>query len=274
MAEIVGIYAVSHTPVLTNLPGAPSKEVADAAYAAFRSLGERLRSANPDVLLLISDDHLHNFFLDNLPAFCIGAGDDFEGPIEDWLKAPKIRVEGHPQLARALLDGLFENGFDPALSMHLRLDHAMVTPMECMGIYGSFPVVPLYVNCVQPPLPRMARCVEMGRAIRKAIRALPGSLRVAVLGTGGLSHDVGTPRMGIINKAFDEEFLRLLGQDGSDVVSRFAQEEVHTAGNGAEEVRNWLIPHGVSDCRGFELIFYEAVEPWYTGIGLASWKLH
>ena len=82
MADIVGIYAVSHTPVLTNFPDAPGKEVAERAYSAFRQLGEELRAARPDVVLLISDDHLHNFFLDNLPAFCIGAGEDFEGPID------------------------------------------------------------------------------------------------------------------------------------------------------------------------------------------------
>ncbi len=272
MAEIAGIFAVSHTPVMTNLPDNPPADVTAAVFASFRAIGEEIAGIQPDVVLLISDDHLHNFFLDNMPAFCIGLGEKHDSPVEGWLKVAKRVIPGHPAFAAHLLGSLYSDSFEPALSMELTLDHGMITPLELAGISGDFPCVPLLVNCVQPPLPRMGRCIALGKAVRKAIESFEGAERVVVLATGGLSHDVGTPRMGIVNAEFDRTFLSLLEAGEPEALACYAQEHVNEAGNGAEEIRNWLVAHGIAGCRGFTLHHYEPVQDWYTGIGLGRWR--
>ncbi|NOW48897.1 aromatic ring-opening dioxygenase catalytic subunit (LigB family) [Novosphingobium sp. SG751A] len=272
MAEVAGIYAVSHTPVMTNLPGNPPEAVSAEIYRVFEQIGREIAQINPDVMLLISDDHLHNFFLDNMPAFCLGTGESHPSPIEGWLKVPQRDIPGDPAFGAHVLESLFANDFEISFSMELTLDHGMVTPLELMGISGQFPCVPLQVNCVQPPLPRMARCIAIGQAVRRAIESYDAGKRVVVLATGGLSHDVGTPRMGMVNEAFDRRFLDLLAQGTAEPLATYAQHHVHEAGNGAEEIRNWLVAHGIAGCSGFDLYHYTQVSDWYTGIGLGRWR--
>ena len=272
MAEVVGVVAASHTPVLTNMPDAPERDIAEQVYQQFTALGEKVTALKPDVLLLVSDDHLHNFFLNNLPAFCIGAADRYDGPVEAWLKVPAQDFSGQSELGAYLVDAAFDAGFDPALSMELTLDHAFVTPLSLMGLSG-IPIVPLYVNCVQPPLPRMQRCIDFGQALGRAIESYSGQERVVVVATGGLSHDVGTPQMGALNEDFDRRFLELLQQGRPGPLAEFSQTNVDSAGNGAEEVRAWLLAHGISRCRGFSTLYYHPVQAWYTGIAFGTWEL-
>lgn len=272
MAALTGIFAASHTPVMLNFPDAIAPGDLEVVYASFRELGRRILAAQPDAIVVIADDHLHNFFLNNLPAFCIGAAEDYETPIEPWLKAQRRRLRGDPQLGAYLLGAAFEAGFDPALSMELVLDHGMLTPLELAGVAGDIPIVPLLVNCVQPPLPTMRRSLEWGYFLGEALRKFPHAEKVCVLGTGGLSHDVGTPRMGMVNEAFDREFLRLLASGSDTDLVRHATEHVDEAGNGTEEIRSWLIARGAAGADAtFDLLHYKALPDWYTGIALAEW---
>ena len=271
MAEIVGLFGVSHTPVMTNLPDAPDAALRDEVFARFRAMGDRIRALAPDAVLLISDDHLHNFFLDNLPAFCVGAADHYDTPVEHWLKVERQTVAGDPVLGMHLIGELLRHDFDPALSMELTLDHGMVTPTTLMGIHGLYPVIPLIVNTVQPPMPRMRRCIALGTAVGDAIRSYEGCRRVAVIATGGLSHDVGTPRMGIVSEEFDREFLRLLALGEPAALADYCQANASLGGNGTEEVRNWLVAHGIAGCTGFAAEFYHPVSAWYTGIAIGEW---
>lgn len=52
------------------------------------------------------------------------------------------------------------------------------------------PVVPMTINVVLYPLPTPARCWALGEAVGTAIKSYPKDLRVAVIGTGGLSHQL------------------------------------------------------------------------------------
>lgn len=273
MADIVGTFAVSHTPVMTNLPDAPELDERDQIFSAFKSVGQGIKDLNPDALVVISDDHLHNFFLNNMPAFCVGAGEAHASPMEDWLKVERRQVRGHRALAAHIIDGSFASGFDPAFSLSLTLDHGMVTPLELAGIAGQTPIVPILVNTVQPPMPNMGRCIAFGAAIGDAIRSFQGCERVAILATGGLSHDVGTPRMGMVNEEFDRGFLAHLESGDDQALVAFGEAEVANAGNGAEEIRNWLVAHGIAAGGQFETIIYRPVASWYTGIALGRWKL-
>ncbi|WP_031255831.1 2,3-dihydroxyphenylpropionate 1,2-dioxygenase [Curvibacter lanceolatus] len=271
MAKFVGAFAASHTPVMLNLPQAVHDDVRMRVYAAFKDLGALIAATRPDVLVLVSDDHLHNFFLDNFPAFCVGAGDLYPVPAEHWLKAPKSVLPGDAGFGAHLLGEALNADFDPSFSMHLTLDHGVLTPLLLAGLHEKVRIVPLLINCVQPPLPTMRRCLQWGRMLREAIESYEPDLRIAVLATGGISHDVATPRMGMVNESFDREFIRLLESRDEFALEQFATHRVNEAGNGAEEIRNWLVAQGVSRGAAFHNHFYEAVPEWYTGIALASW---
>lgn len=273
MAELVGVFAASHTPVMLNFPDAIPDDDRAAIFGAFQALGDELKRAEPQSVIVVSDDHLHNFFLDNFPAFCIGAAAAYSTPVEHWLKAEKQTLRGDGDLGAHLLGEALRHGFDPSFSMELTLDHGVLTPLHLAGIAGAVRVVPLLVNCVQPPLPTMARSLQWGRFLRVAVESFTGCERVAILATGGISHDIATPRMGAVNEGFDREFLRLLGAGDDAALLRHASEHVDEAGNGAEEIRTWLVAHGAAAGAAFEPIYYKAVSNWYTGIGLGRWQV-
>lgn len=272
MAEIVGLFATSHTPVMLQFPDAiPADERAEI-FAAFSRIGRAITEARPQALVVFSDDHLHNFFLNNLPAICIGAADRYPTPVEHWLKAEKRVLGGDPDLSAYLLTNALENDFDPSFSMELTLDHGVLTPLELAGIARDIPVVPVLFNCVQPPMPTMRRCYQFGVWLGAALRAYESLDRVAVLATGGISHDLATPRMGMVNEAFDREFLARLEAADADGAVGYAAEHVHEAGNGAEEIRMWLAAMGCAAGGRFRTHYYRAVRDWYTGIALGQWE--
>ncbi|MBI5721707.1 MAG: 2,3-dihydroxyphenylpropionate 1,2-dioxygenase [Burkholderiales bacterium] len=273
MAELVGVFAASHTPVMLNFPDAIPDAEREAIFGAFKRLGDALRRSAPQTLIVVSDDHLHNFFLNNFPAFCIGAAESYPTPVEHWLKADKTTLQGDADFAAHLLATALHGGFDPSFSMELTLDHGVLTPLHLAGLVGSVRIVPLLVNCVQPPLPTMQRALQWGRLVRQAVASFEGCERVAVLATGGISHDIATPRMGQVNEVFDREFLRLLEAGEDEALVDYAAEHVDEAGNGAEEIRTWLVAHGAADGARFEPVYYRAVSNWYTGIGLGRWHV-
>jgi hypothetical protein len=118
----------------------------------------------------------------------------------------------------------------------------------------------------------MKRCLQWGRFLGDALRDFDGCERIAVLATGGLSHDVGTPRMGMVNETFDREVLRLLGAGDDAALVDYCSSHVNEGGNGAEEVRTWLMGHGVAGGEGFDVIYYKALRGWYAGIGIGQWS--
>jgi aromatic ring-opening dioxygenase catalytic subunit (LigB family) len=271
MADIVGIFAVSHTPVMLQFPDAIPAGDREEVFSAFRAIGQEIAAARPQALVVLSDDHLHSFFLDNLPAICIGAAEQYPTPVEHWLKAERRVLPGHADLGAYVVTSALEGDFDPALSMELTLDHGVLTPLELAGVARDIPLVPVLFNCVQPPLPTMRRCFRFGKWLGEALRAYANVERVAILATGGISHDIATPRMGMVNEAFDREFLRLLEAADADRAVRFATDHVNEAGNGAEEIRMWLAAMGCAAGRPFRTRYYRAVQDWYTGIALGTW---
>ena len=97
MAELVGVFAACHGPLIArDWDVMPADHRAKLA-AAFDEIGKRLRAARPDLLVVVSPDHWVNFFINNLPAICIGVGDEHDGPPEPFMKKvyPRERLKGH-----------------------------------------------------------------------------------------------------------------------------------------------------------------------------------
>jgi aromatic ring-opening dioxygenase catalytic subunit (LigB family) len=273
VADIVAAFAASHVPLMVQRPEAAAAEQRDRAFGCFTAMGRRIAGARPEALVMISNEHMQNFFLNNLPTVCIGMADCYEGPIESWIKLPQRTQRGDADLGAHLFARALADGFDPSRSLDLKLDHGTLAPLHLAQIDADLPVVPIMFNNVEPPLPTMRRCLDWGTCIGRAVRDYAGLERVAVLATGGLSHDVGTPNMGATDPAFDREFLRLLATNETDELLRFSQERASAAGNGTEEVRNWIVARGIVGDAPMDVSFYDDIPAWYTGVSIVEWKV-
>ena len=272
MASFAGAYAASHGPLIirewTRVP-ADEKERMSRAY---RELGRRIAAAQTDLLIVIAPDHWSNFFLDNMPTVCLGVGETHDGPPEPWMKDfPHRQMAGHAEFAMHIADTTLAQGFEPSISHRLKLDHGFCIPLWKMELERLPRIVPLVVNSIEPPLPSLARCYQWGTLLRRAIESYPQNLRVAVLGTGGLSHSIGEKTMGAIYEEFDRETLRFFGRPERELI-QFLDTKLATSGNGSEEVRNWLVAHGAALGRGFELVDYLPVPAVIVGCGFAAWR--
>lgn len=274
MAELVGVYAASHGPMIVRNWNILAPAERENLTSAFSELGRRIKAAQPDALIVISPDHWVNFFIDNLPAICVGVGEAHDGPPEPWFTAfPHRKMAGHPPLAEHVVRTALERDFEPSISYQLALDHGFCIPLWKTGLEPLPAIVPVIFNDLEPPFPSVKRCYAWGAMLAAAVASYPGKLRVGVLATGGLSHSIGEPDMGRIDEAFDRDCIRRFENGDAPALFDFLNERLPGAGNGASEVRNWVAAHGAARGRGFELIRYDPIPNVYVGCGFASWKL-
>ncbi len=276
MAELVGVFAASHGPMIAREWDNLSPSMRSHLTVAFDELGRRVENVKPDVLIVISPDHWVNFFIDNLPSVCIGVGEVHDGPPEPFMKKvyPHETVPGHPALSHHILQEALNEGFDPSLSHRLTLDHGFCLPLWRLGIGPDVALAPIVVNSLEDPMPTIKRCVQWGHLLRKAIASYSGDLRVAILATGGLSHSIGESTMGMVDQNFDRSCIRLFEEGSESELVRSLPEQLRNTGNGAHEVRNWVIAHGAAGSRGFELVDYAPLPELYVGCALAEWRIN
>jgi 2,3-dihydroxyphenylpropionate 1,2-dioxygenase len=271
--SIVAALAAGHAPGITGWPEQAPQEQSERFFRGYRRLREALLAARPDVVIVITPEHWANFFLNNMPAFCVGVGEEFEGPLEDpaWLKVPRARVPGHPALARKLLNAM-RREIDLAFSEELILDHGSMVPLHFVAPEMKLPAIPLIVNCLAHPMPPLGRCHKMGRALGEIVRAWPE--RVALLATGGLSHWPAMLEAGKINVEFDREFLRMIETGSAEEFTRYDDAEIEAeAGPGAHEIRTWVALAGALGGVKAEVLAYEPVKAWATGCALAKFNV-
>ena len=268
---IVFACGASHAPGITAWPEAAPKEQAQKIIGSYRQLSEMLHATKPDALVAITVEHWANFFLNQMPAFCIGRADHYEGPVEEWLRLAKTRVPGDRELAAEIIDACFDRGFDPSFSDELMFDHATMIPIHFLTPNYDIPVVPLIVNTLTPPMPSAKRCYALGSFLGKALEKT--SKRVAVVATGGLSHWPGEAKNGKINVGFDKHFLDVLINGDRSKLADYSHEEIaHEAGSGGHEIRTWIALAGAVPDWKATLLAYEPVVPWATGYGLVAFS--
>jgi aromatic ring-opening dioxygenase catalytic subunit (LigB family) len=269
--SIVFACAASHAPGMTAWTEAAPKEQAENVLGSYRKLGAMLEAASPDVLVAITVEHWANFFLNQMPAFCIGRAEHYEGPVEEWLRIPKARIPGDSVLGAELMDACLDGGFDPAFSDELIFDHATMLPLHFLNPNMALPVVPIILNTLTPPMPTPKRCFALGRFLGETVAR--NQKRVAMIATGGLSHWPGEAKAGKINTVFDKRFLETLITGDRGRLADYKHEEIATeAGSGGHEIRTWItLAAAVPDWKA-ELLAYEPVVPWATGCGLVAFN--
>jgi len=268
--SLVFAAVCSHAPGITGRAQRADPAVRDAFYANLGKLRARLEAQKPDALIVVAAEHFANFFMNNMPAYCVGMADSYEGPIEDeqWLAIARHTVPGNADLSRRVISALLRD-IDVAYAEEWKFDHGIMVPLNFMTPRYDLPVIPVNVNCQGPPLTPLARAYEFGRALRRACDAQPE--RIALIGTGGISHWPATPDSGVINEAWDREFLtRFLANDRAALTSYTDEETLRDAGQGGFEIRTFLTVAGATEGARGELLFYAPIPIFAVGCTVAT----
>ena len=230
----------SHGPGITGRAHLADPALRDPFHAAFYALGDEMRAARPDALVLIGAEHFGNFFMNNMPAFAVGMADEYHGPVEDpaWLGIAKTRIPGHADLSQRLITEAMQT-VDLAYAEEWMFDHGLIVPLHFLTPKFDLPIVPVNINCQGPPLAPLHRAWALGQALRRAADAVPE--RIAIIATGGISHWPATPDSGKINVEFDHEFMRRwAGNDQAALLSYNDVDVYREAGQGGFEIRTYI----------------------------------
>lgn len=202
----------------------------------------------PDVAVIVYNDHANAVGLDLVPTFGIGTAESYDVADEGWGRRAVPKVIGAPELSEHLVRELMDDSFDIATFHRLDVDHGLTVPLSvyCPEPGEAWPcaVVPVLVNVIQYPQPTAARCFALGQALGRAIRSFPPDLKVAVFGTGGMSHQLAGARAGLINKRFDRMFLDAIESDPGRLTALSREDYIREAGTEGLELIMWLVMRG------------------------------
>ncbi|MFK7830621.1 MAG: hypothetical protein AB8B57_12670 [Congregibacter sp.] len=311
MARIILGIGASHTTLMnTRWDSVDHLPEAHAFKAALQTASETLHEKSPDIAVVIGSNHFRGHWLDLMPTFTVGVDEILSSGEHGTPKGPQ---KSTPTQALAIANSLTEQNFDIAFSTRLVIDHGLSHAIQYLTGENGIPVVPIMINSFAPPLASLTRCVALGRALKKAVAQLPEELTVAVIGSGGLSHQLPFPdwrspqsdnddflvdswkngrgdweryetrRREIIvnapakiNRTFDENFLdRLCAGETETWLSELAEDALaKTAGNGANELRNWLVMHAATGFSGGTTLSYAPIAQWLTGMAVFICEPH
>jgi len=240
----------SHAPGITGRASLADPRLRDPLYAAYGRMAEQLRAARPDALLIVAAEHFANFFMTNMPSFAIGMANSYSGPIEDpgWLGIARTRIPGNAALSRQLIQEVMQT-VDVAYAEEWQFDHGIMVPLHFLTPRFDLPVIPVNINCQGPPLTPLHRAWAFGEALRRAADSV--SQRIAVVGTGGISHWPATPDSGKINETWDRELLdRWQRNDKAALLAYSDRETYRDAGQGGFEIRTFISVAAAARGRG------------------------
>jgi 2,3-dihydroxyphenylpropionate 1,2-dioxygenase len=268
--SLVFAGVVSHAPGITGRAERADPKVRDAFYAKLGELRERLAATRPDALIVVAAEHFANFFMNNMPAYCMGMAEAYEGPIEDeeWLAIKRTRVPGNADLSRRIVRVVLAD-IDLAYAEEWKFDHGIMVPLHFLTPKYDVPVIPVNINCQGPPLTPLHRAYEFGRALRRACDAQPE--RIAIVGTGGISHWPATPNSGVINEAWDRAFLaKFVANRRAELIAYSDEETFRDAGQGGFEIRTFLAVAGATEGATGEVLFYAPIPVFAVGCTVAQ----
>jgi protocatechuate 4,5-dioxygenase beta chain len=272
MARLTAGIACSHVPAIGAAMdlGKTAEPYWAPLFQGFEPSRRWMAQNTPDVVFLIYNDHATAFSLDMIPTFAIGCADEFKPADEGWGPRPVPIVKGHPELAGHITQAVIQSDFDLTIVNRMDVDHGLTVPLSLMfGQPQAWPckVIPFAVNVVQYPPPSGNRCYQLGRAIRRAIDSFDANLEVQIWGTGGMSHQLQGPRAGLINKAFDTQFLDKLVTDPESLTRIPHVQYIREAGSEGIELVMWLIMRGALDAQVREVHRFYHVPASNTAVG-------
>jgi len=255
MAEVVWGLATSHVPSIGAAMDRGKTETPDwrGLFDGYAPAREWLAQHRPDVAVVVYNDHANGIDLDVVPTFAIGTAEHYAVADEGFGRRPVPDVVGDADLSLHLVESLVDEGFDLTVLQELEVDHGLTVPLSVWtpdpGDAWPCPVVPLLVNVIQYPQPTAARCYALGQALGRAIASYPVDAKVAVLGTGGMSHQLAGARAGLINPEFDAMFLEAIEKDPEKLARIPRADYIRDAGSEGIEMIMWLIMRGAMNER-------------------------
>ena len=249
MATIIGGIGTSHVPTIAVAydKGRQNEPAWAPLFDGYKPVAQWLKDQRADVLVFFYNDHASTFFFDLYPTFALGVGAHF--PIADegagLRNLPPLR--GDVKLQAHMAQSLVNDEFDLTVFQEKPIDHGCASPLPLLWPHEpDWPgtIVPIAINVLQYPLPTARRCYRLGQAVRRAIESYPEDLRVVVVGTGGLSHQIHGERTGFNNTAWDMEFLELLENDPEQLTRMTHADYVRMGGAESVEQIMWLAMRG------------------------------
>jgi len=249
VAEIIGGLTASHVPAIGAAidNGKTLEPYWQPVFAGFEFAKQYVSDLKPDVLILVYNDHASAFSLELIPTFALGCAAEFQPADEGWGPRPVPKVIGEPELAAHLAQALILEEFDLTIVNQMDVDHGLTVPLSLVfGQPARWPVkvIPLAVNVVQYPPPLGRRCLNLGRAIGRAVASYPLDLKVMIWGTGGMSHQLQGLRAGLINREFDLRFMDLLENDPDAAAAISHVDYLRESGSEGIELVMWLVMRG------------------------------
>ncbi len=249
MARIIGGIGTSHVPTIGVAYDKKKQDDPSWAplFAGYKPVAEWLAAKKPDVLVFFYNDHATTLFFDLYPTFALGVGERF--PIADegaGLRGlPDLR--GDVDFQAHIGESLVNDEFDIAFFQSKPIDHGIASPLPLMWPHDpDWPgtVVPIAVNVLQYPLPTARRCFRLGQAVRRAVESYPEDLKVVIVGTGGLSHQIHGERTGFNNTEWDLQFLDAIRDDPEPLTQLRHADYVQRGGAESVEQIMWLAMRG------------------------------
>ena len=276
MATIVGAVASSHTPTIGF--ALDTRKQDDPAWTpifeAYKPVQAWLAEKKPDVLVIVFNDHVTSFFFDHYSQFALGIGESYAVADEGGGPRALPPVRGHAALSHHIAAGLVTDEFDLSYFQDKPLDHGCFSPLSMLWPHDpTWPgaIVPLQIGVLEFPIPSARRCYKLGQSLRKAIESYPDDLKVALVATGGLSHQVHGERCGFNNPEWDVEFLDLIEKDPERLAGMTIGEFARRGGFEGAEVIMWLVMRGAmtKTVRKLHQSYYL---PSMTGIATAIYE--
>src|SRR5262245_61413902 len=249
MARIVGGIGTTHVPSIGNAiaKGLQREPYWKPFFDGFDGARHWLAQVKPDVVVVFYNDHGLNFFLDKMPTFAVGAASEYRHADEGWGLPVSQPYPGDPELSWHVIESLIDDEFDVTTCQEMLVDHAFTIPLALLWPEPNVRLVrtlPISINTVQHPLPSPARCFKLGQAVGRALDRYGADLKVLILGTGGLSHQLDGKRAGFINKEFDLLCLDKLVNDPQTLARYSSMQIVEQAGSQGVELLNWIAMRG------------------------------
>jgi protocatechuate 4,5-dioxygenase beta chain len=238
---------------------------------------EKLRQARPQSLVAVGNDHFHQFFMDNMPAFLLGKMEVFDGTYYNEVREfglPRCRVPGDVELAQQILEGAMKRGVDLSFSNELKIDHSIVVPLLFVRPEMDLPIVPIMSNCVAPPIPPAERFYQVGRVLRSVIGEIPGDKRIGVVVSGNLSLEVGGPLQfepRPMNEEFDDKAVGWISSgDIETAIRECTFDRMTGAGNVTHAFLNYLLAMGAA--QGMRCTYAEGLKRKGSTQSFFSWE--
>ena len=274
MGKIIAGIGTSHVP---SIGGAYDRGKTETAgwkplFDAYVPVREWLKELKPDIAIMVYNDHGADFFFDKYPTFAVGCADSYAIADEGFGTRPLPAIPGDLAFSQHLCRSLVYNEFDITVCQEMRVEHGFLVPMHLCFDHGeSWPVasVPIAVNVLQHPLPTARRCYKLGQAIRHAVESYERDVRVAIIGTGGMSHQLTGKNFGQMHRDNDMDFLDRIECDPESLTQLTHQTLMERFGVEGIELIMWLVMRGAisSDARRIHRNYYA---PMTTGMGLVT----